>query len=115
MIEKNIRGLIEDVRKGTLARRDFMLKMVSLGVTAPMAGHLLLNAGIAQAQTPSAYKPTKRGGGGALKVLWWQGATLLNPHFATGTKDQDGSRIFYEPLASWDKDGNLVEIGRAHV
>ena len=42
------------------------------------------------------------------KVLWWQAPTLLNPHFATGSKDQDGSRIFYEPLASWDPDGNLV-------
>ena len=73
-----------------------------------MAGHLLLSAGIVQAQTPSPYKPTKRGGGGALKLLWWQGATLLYPHFATGTKDQDGSRIFYGPLASWDNDGNLV-------
>ncbi len=108
MNEQNIRGLIEEVREGKLARRDFMTKMVSLGLAAPLAGHLLLNAGIAQAQTPSAYKATKRGGGGALKVLWWQGATLLNPHFATGTKDQDGSRVFYEPLASWDKDGNLT-------
>ena len=44
----------------------------------------------------------------ALEVLWWQGTTLLNPHFAPGTKDQDGSRIFYEPLASWDKDGKSV-------
>ena len=26
--------------------------------------------------------------------------TLLNPHFAVGTKDQDGSRLFYEPLAA---------------
>ena len=108
MNEQNIRGLIEEVREGKLARRDFMTKMVSLGLAAPFAGHLLLNAGIAQAQTPSTFKPTKRGGGGALKVLWWQGATLLNPHFATGTKDQDGCRIFYEPLASWDKDGNLI-------
>ena len=33
MNEKNIRDLIEDVRGGKLARRDFMLKMVSLGVT----------------------------------------------------------------------------------
>ncbi|MEO7391969.1 MAG: peptide ABC transporter substrate-binding protein, partial [Ramlibacter sp.] len=53
---------------------------------------------------------TKRGGGGPLKVLWWQGATLLQPHFANGTKDQEGSRIFYEPLAVWDNDGNLVPI-----
>jgi peptide/nickel transport system substrate-binding protein len=33
-------------------------------------------------------------------VLWWQAPTLLNPHFANGTKDQDGSRVFYEPLAA---------------
>src|SRR4029453_2230785 len=33
--------------------------------------------------------------------------TLLNPHFANGTKDQDAARIFYEPLASFDPDGNL--------
>ena len=59
------------------------------------------------AQSRPTYKPTKRGGGGLLKVLWWQGPTLLNPHFAVGTKDQDGSRLFYEPLAGWDADGNL--------
>ncbi|HUM16997.1 MAG TPA: peptide ABC transporter substrate-binding protein, partial [Candidatus Nitrosotalea sp.] len=62
------------------------------------------------AQSKMAYKPTKRGGGGPLKPLWWQGPTLLNPHFAVGTKDQDGSRIFYEPLASWDPDGNLSAV-----
>src|SRR5262249_48104343 len=61
------------------------------------------------------YKPTKRGGGGALRVLWWQGATLLNPHFAVGTKDQDGSRIFYEPLAGWDPEGNLFPILAAEI
>ncbi len=108
MNEQQIRGLIEEVREGKVSRRDFISKLAGYGLAAPFAGHLLLNAGIAQAQTPSTYKPTKRGGGGALKVLWWQGTTLLNPHFATGTKDQDGSRIFYEPLASWDKDGNLI-------
>jgi peptide/nickel transport system substrate-binding protein len=61
------------------------------------------------------YKATKRGGGGALKTLWWQGSTLLNPHFAVGTKDQDGSRIFYEPLASWDPDGNLSPVLAAEI
>ena len=95
MNEQNIRALIEDVREGKLARRDFIGKLAAVGLAAPFAGHLLLNAGIAQAQTPSMYKPTKRGGGGALKVLWWQGATLLNPHFATGTKDQNTTTIIY--------------------
>ncbi len=61
------------------------------------------------------YKPTKRGGGGALKVLWWQGPTLLNPHFAVGTKDQDGSRVFYEPLAGWNADGDLVPVLAAEI
>jgi peptide/nickel transport system substrate-binding protein len=96
------------VKGGRLSRRSFVQTMIGLGLTAPLAAQMLASAGVAQAQPKLAYKPTKRGGGGPLKVLWWQGATLLNPHFATGTKDQDGSRIFYEPLASWDPDGNLA-------
>jgi len=115
MQEQTLRTLIEDVREGRLARRAFVQRMLALGLTAPMAGQMLMHAGIAQAQAPSGYKPTKRGGGGALKLLWWQGATLLNPHFATGTKDQEGARIFYEPLAAWDPDGNLVPILAAEI
>ena len=60
----------------------------------------------------STYKPTKAGGGGPLKILLWQAPTLLNPHFASGTKDQIASRIFFEPLAGWDKDGNLIPLPR---
>ena len=115
MNEQELRGLIEAVREGKVTRREFVLTLLSFGLTAPIAGQLLMHAGIAQAQTPSTYKPTKRGGGGALKTLWWQGATLLNPHFATGTKDQDGSRIFYEPLAGWDSDGNLIPVLAAEI
>jgi peptide/nickel transport system substrate-binding protein len=89
--------------------------MVFAGLTAPVAAQLLAHSGVAMAQPANVYKPTKRGGGGALKVLWWQGATLLNPHFATGTKDQDGSRIFYEPLASFDPDGNVIPILAAEI
>jgi peptide/nickel transport system substrate-binding protein len=50
-----------------------------------------------------------------VKTLWWQAPTLLNPHFATGTKDQDGSRIFYEPLGAYDPDGNIIPILAAEV
>jgi peptide/nickel transport system substrate-binding protein len=107
--------MIDEVKRGGLSRRHFVQTMVGLGLTAPLAAQMLASAGVAQAQSKLTYKPTKRGGGGALKVLWWQGATLLNPHFATGTKDQDGSRIFYEPLASWDPDGNLAPILGAEI
>ena len=115
MQEHQLRDLIEQVRAGVLPRRGFIQRMVGLGLTAPMASMLLLDAGVAQTTRTPAYKPTKRGGGGALKALWWQGTTLLQPHFANGTKDQEGSRIFYEPLAVWDNDGNLVPILAAEV
>src|SRR5471030_1229398 len=107
MNERDIRELIDGVKKGAVSRRDFTRKLVAVGLTAPIATQILLHSGVAIAQSKATYKPTKAGGGGPLKVLWWQGQTLLNPHFAVGTKDQDGSRLFYEPLAGWDSDGNL--------
>jgi peptide/nickel transport system substrate-binding protein len=115
MKEREIQGLVERVKDGRMSRRDFVGRIVAAGLTAPIATQILSWNGVAMAQPVGSYKPTKRGGGGALKVLWWQGATLLNPHFATGTKDQDGTRIFYEPLGSWDPDGNLVPILAAEV
>ena len=72
MEEVELRALIEDVRAERLPRRRFIERMVGLGLTAPMASMLLMHAGIAQSQPMPVYKPTKRGGGGALKVLFWQ-------------------------------------------
>ncbi|HEY7085234.1 MAG TPA: peptide ABC transporter substrate-binding protein [Hyphomicrobiaceae bacterium] len=115
MDEQALRGLIGDVKVGKLSRRAFVQRMVALGLAAPMATAMLDWCGVARAQAKFEYKPTKRGGGGPLKVLWWQGPTLLNPHFAVGTKDQDGSRIFYEPLAAWDPDGELFPVLAAEI
>ena len=115
MIERDLRHLIEDVREGKLPRRSFIQQMVGLGLTAPMASMMLMQSGVANAQATIPYKPTKRGGGGTLKLLWWQGPVHLNPHFAAGTKEQEGSRIFYEPLAAWDADGNLVPVLAAEL
>ncbi len=116
MDEGDLRQLIEQVRIGRLDRRRFVQAMVALGLTAPMAAQVLAATGIAHAQPkPPSFTPTKRGGGGQLRVLWWQAPTLLNPHFATGTKDQDASRIFYEPLAGYDPDGNIVPALAAEV
>ena len=112
MDEKALRSLITEVKDGRLSRRSFVQKMVALGLTGPMAAQMLTYSGVpaAAASEKFVYKPTKRGGGGALKVLWWQGPTLLNPHFAIGTKDQDAARAFYEPLAGWDPDGDLFPV-----
>ena len=51
--------------------------MIALGLTAPLAAQMLMHSGVAEAAEEFIYKPTKRGGGGALKVLWWQAPTLL--------------------------------------
>jgi peptide/nickel transport system substrate-binding protein len=98
-----------------MSRRAFVSRVVALGLTGPFAAQMLTHAGLAQTTPQTDYRPTKAGGGGALKLLFWQAPTLLNPHIALGTKDQEGSRIFYEPLAAWDPDGNLVPVLAAEI
>ncbi|HEV7456085.1 MAG TPA: peptide ABC transporter substrate-binding protein [Roseococcus sp.] len=119
MREDDLRQMIGRVKRGSLSRRGFVQRMVALGMTAPMATQLLAiaGAGSAQAQSGSipAYTPTRRGGGGALRILYWQASTLLNPHFAVGTTNQESSRVFYEPLAGWATDGTLVPILAAEI
>ncbi|MGK7875948.1 MAG: peptide ABC transporter substrate-binding protein [Xenococcaceae cyanobacterium] len=50
-----------------------------------------------------------------LKLLYWQAPTILNPHLSTGFKDSEASRITLEPLASFDKNGELVLFLAAEV
>ncbi|WBL77242.1 peptide ABC transporter substrate-binding protein [Bradyrhizobium xenonodulans] len=115
MNENEIRERIAEVKQGTLTRRSFIRTMAAAGIAAPIASQILLWNDVAMADATLAYKPTKAGGGGALKILLWQAPTLLNPHFALGTKDQIASRIFFEPLAGWDRDGNLVPCLAAEI
>lgn len=121
MTDDELRELIGCVRRGTLSRRGFVRRLAAVGLTAPMATQLLAVTGAAPAaaqgasQSVPAYRPTRRGGGGALRILYWQAATLLNPHFATGTTNQDAGRVFYEPLAGWASDGTLVPILAAKI
>ncbi len=117
MTEDDLRRLIARVKSGRLSRRGFVKRVAAVGLTAPMATQILAIAGAAPAASQSVptYRPTRRGGGGSLKILYWQAATLLNPHFATGTTNQDGSRVFYEPLAGWAGDGTLHAILAAEI
>jgi len=115
MNENEIRRAIAAVKQGALSRRSFIRKLAAVGIAAPVASQILLWNDVAMADATLAYKPTKAGGGGPLKILIWQAPTLLNPHFAIGTKDQVASRIFFEPLAGWDKEGNLVPCLAAEV
>jgi peptide/nickel transport system substrate-binding protein len=51
-----------------------------------------------------------RGKAGTLKVLFWQGIVILNPHLANGTKDDYGSRLVLEPLLTAKIDGTLLPV-----
>src|SRR3978361_1231663 len=115
MNEQDLRSQIAEVKTGRLSRRDFVQRMIAIGLTAPLAGQVRTHSGVPLVADEITYKPTKAGGGGPLKLLFWQAPTLLNPHFAIGTKDQEACRVFYEPLAGWDKDGNLVPILAAEI
>ena len=85
------------------ARRavDSLWTMLRLGLSAPFVANLLATYTPAAAQgaraTPTAFTPTTRGGGGRLRLLWWQAPTILNVHLSTGTKDNDASRVVHEP------------------
>ena len=61
----------------------------------------------AATEAPTETVPT-RGQGGTLTLLYFQAPTMVNPHLSPGTKDLSASRITYEPLASFDKDSQLI-------
>ncbi|GAB4438031.1 MAG: peptide ABC transporter substrate-binding protein [Anaerolineae bacterium] len=63
----------------------------------------------------STAEPTGRGSGETLKLLYWQAPSTLNPHLTSASQDWGASRITYEPLASFDKEGNLVPFLAAEI
>ena len=85
MNEQELRELIAAVKAGRVSRRAFARTMGGLGLTAPFVSQLVAHAGLAQSAAPIEYKPT-RAGGGALRTLFWQAPTLLNPPFRGGSE-----------------------------
>src|SRR5947207_13839522 len=91
-------------------RRAFVRAMGRLGIAAPAARRVLAAHPVAAAPRESGWTPARRGGGGPLRTLWWQAATLLKPHLSLGVKDADGARLCYESLADFDTDGTLLPV-----
>ena len=114
--EDALREWLTLARRGAWSRRRFVDAVSALGLGTPMALQLLAASGAAQAQQSAFhYAPTQRGGGGPLRILSWQGATILNGHFSSGSKDQLAARLFYEPLATYDIDGSLYPVLAAEI
>jgi len=53
--------------------------------------------------------------GSTLRLLNWQAPTVVNAHLSIGSKDLMASRIVYEPLASFDTQGDLVPFLAAEI
>ena len=113
--EDALREWLARTRRGEWSRRRFVDAVAALGLGTPAALQLLAHAGVARAQPAFHYAPTQRGGGGPLRILSWQGPTILNGHFSAGSKDQLAARLFYEPLATYDADGSLYPVLAAEL
>jgi len=50
-----------------------------------------------------------------LRLLYWQAVTTVNPHLSGQVRDWEAGRLTYEPLASFDSDGNLVLFLAAEI
>lgn len=115
MLDWNFRDLLEGFKAGRISRRQFISTLtragVPIGIVATMLASCKANGpGEPSGSTPTSnapFVPKQRGGGGQLKLLWWQAPSILNGHMSNGTKDYDAASMFYEQLLYLDADANF--------
>ena len=112
--EHELRAWVQRVASGRASRRQFIRTMLELGLSGPLIAEMLATYAPAAAQSTSgvqqAFTPTRRGGGGKLRLLFWQAPTVLNAHFARLSSDWDASRVVYESLISTDPESNFIPM-----
>jgi peptide/nickel transport system substrate-binding protein len=117
--EQVLRSWIRRVAAGEASRRDFIRAMLGLGLSGPLIAEMLAAHTPAMAQStgvaPPPFTPDRRGGGGKLRLLYWQPPTILNAHFAVSAKDVAASRVVAEPLSSIAADGTFIPILAAEI
>jgi peptide/nickel transport system substrate-binding protein len=91
------------------------LTLTLFAACSDSAGSVVSSPTLTPPPTVEATPSTGRGVGDTLRLLFWQAPTTLNPHLTTNQRDWNASRIVYEPLASYDKDGNLVPFLAAEI
>jgi peptide/nickel transport system substrate-binding protein len=126
--------------KRSLTRREVFKRAAAAGLSLPALATLVAacgpqaplapaTVGVAPTALPgvtppvSPFLPTvapaaagaKRGGGGTVRLLWWQAPTNLNSHLSLATKDVGAIRIYAEPLADFDANAQLIPVLAAEI
>jgi peptide/nickel transport system substrate-binding protein len=117
--EHELREWVRRVATGEASRRQFIRTMLGLGLSGPLIAEMIATCAPAAAQgtrvAQQTFTPTRRGGGGKLRLLWWAAPTMLNPHLTGSPKDQDAARLVLEPLISIDSEGAFIPILAAEL
>ena len=117
MLDWNLRNILEDLKAGRISRRQFITTLTRTGIPIGVVATLLASCSSKGSDEPKktvptdegpSFEPKQRGGGGQLKLLWWQAPSILNGHMSNGTKDYDAASLFYEQLLYLDADANFV-------
>jgi peptide/nickel transport system substrate-binding protein len=91
---------------------SLIVSACSQQATPGPAATAVATAAPAQSAAPT---PNLRGAGGELKLLFWQGPVIMNPHLSQGSKDQEAARLVVEPMASMGPSGTPVAKLAAEV
>ena len=117
--EHDLRAWVRRVSEGKASRRDFIHTMLGLGLSGSLIAEMLAMHAFARAQgagvAQQTFTPTRRGGGGKLRLLYWQAPTVLNAHFSRSAMDWDASRVVCESLISTDPERHFIPILAAEV
>lgn len=79
-----------------------------------LAGCTIFQPGPTPPPTPPA-QPTLPPPPLVLEIAYWQAPTMLNPHLSASAKDLGASRITYEPLATFNDQGELIPFLAAEI
>jgi peptide/nickel transport system substrate-binding protein len=114
LAEHVLRTWVHRMASGEANRRDFIRVMLGLGLSGSLIAEMLAaqRSAIAQGSRVAQprFTPTRRGGGGKLRLLYWQAPTILNSHFAVGARDVAASSVICEPLCWIDAEGHFVPV-----
>ena len=112
MRSDEVRRVMAEGMRGRLSRREVIARLAMLGLSSSAIASALAGAGLRPARAAS---PARRGGGGVLKLLYWQAPTTLNAHLAVGVKDVHASHVCTEPLLTVDAAGVFRPVLAAEV